>query len=147
MIDYRTITPADVPAVTGFALDALHWAVRDEPLHIDANKVVAAVMYFAITPGHFQVAAFDKGKCVAALAAYVAEMPWFERSEAHVVFCLSTVPGIGIRMIRDLLSWAHSDMRVRRITWLMNDGADRMPHVIKRRFGFSKRETLVWYKG
>lgn len=135
MIEYRRITPADVPAVAQLARAALATA-GDLPLRPSAAKIDAAVDFFATTQGHFQMAAFDDGRPVAAVAAMVQEMPFHERREAHVCMCFSTLPGAGMRLIRALVAWFREDFLLRRLVWAMNPGFDERLTRLARRIGF-----------
>lgn len=150
MIDYRRINREDVDAVSAFALRALTFVAGDEDrLHIAPAKVKNSVAYFAKSGAeHFQLAAFEDHVCVGAIAAFSAEMAYFERKEAHVAFCYSTRVGVGMRLARSLMAWAKADMLIRRVTWTMNVGeyGERMARVINRRFGFEPYQTLVWVK-
>ena len=108
----------------------------DLPLRPSAAKIDAAVAFFAATPGHFQMAAFDDGRPVAAVAAMVQEMPFHERREAHVCMCFSTLPGAGMRLIRALVAWFREDFLLRRLVWAMNPGFDERLTRLARRIGF-----------
>ncbi len=135
MIDYRRITPSDVPAVAHLARAALATA-GDLPLQVSAAKIDAAVAFFADTQEHFQMAAFVGGEPVAAVAALVSEMPFHERREAHVCMCFSTLPGAGMRLIRALVAWFRDDFLLRRLVWAMNPGFDARLTRLARRIGF-----------
>ena len=111
MIEYRRITPADVPAVAQLARAALATA-GDLPLRPSAAKIDAAV------------------------AAMVQEMPFHERREAHVCMCFSTLPGAGMRLIRALVAWFREDFLLRRLVWAMNPGFDERLTRLARRIGF-----------
>jgi hypothetical protein len=122
MTVYRRITAADIDAIVDFAAQAL----RPEryPLVFSPAKVRSAVEFFAASRDSFQLAAFDDGKPVGAIAATVAEMLWFERHEAHVVMLYATQPGVGFVLMRRLLEWAGSSPMIRRVLWAQNPGAD-----------------------
>ena len=146
MIDYRRITSADVPAVTNLAERALRFGMGDSQLRVSSEKVRSMVQSFADCPGHFQLAAFKDGQPVGAIAAHLAEMPFFERCEAHVVMCYCIEPYAGRRLIRALLDWAAADMRIRRVVWAMNHGADQFARVLAKRFGLARSEMMIWNK-
>lgn len=147
---YRRITREDQLAVTSYALDALRVVSAEEPLHIAPLKVREAVSFFAKDSSglHFNLAAFDDRICVGAIAAFTAEMTYFERQEAHVMFAHAAVPGVGMRLVRELLAWLRGEPRLRRLTWAMNPGAmgDRMLSVLQRRLGFKQVQMLCWTK-
>lgn len=147
---YRAITREDALAVTSYALDALRVVSADEPMHIAPMKVREAVSFFAkdASGNHFNLAAFEDRICVGAIAAFTAEMTYFERQEAHIMFAHATVPRVGIRLIRELLAWFKREPRLRRITWAMNPGAmgDRMLDVLARRHGFKSIQMLCMVK-
>lgn len=135
MIEYRRIELADVAAVTAFACRAIASA-GDIPLRVYPAKIAGAVAHFAEQPGHFQMAAFENGLPVAAVAALVSEMPFHERCEAHVCICFSTVAGAGMRLIRALVAWFRADFRLRRLVWAMNPGFDARLTRLAARLGF-----------
>ncbi len=152
MIEYRNINPEDTLAVTEYALRALRVVAVNEPLHVAPLKVREAVSFFAkdASGRHFNLAAFENRICVGAIAAFTAEMMYFERQEAHIMFCHASVPGIGWRLIREMMAWMRAEPRIRRVTWLMNKGeiGDRMARAITQRLGFDamRLQTLVSYK-
>ena len=146
MIEYRSITAADVGRVSLLARRAAESA-GDLPVHIDMGKIRAAVTFFAEHGAeHFQLAAFKGGEPVGAIAAYVCEMPFFERCEAQIFMCYSAERGAGMRLVRALVEWFKADMRLRRIVWAMNANAERTSR-LARLCGFSHSlETCVLYK-
>lgn len=146
MMTYRPITTNDVPAVTTLAVEALRFGMGADALHVSEAKVQSMVSGFAEQPGHFQLAAFKDNQPVGAIAVYVSEMPFFERCEGHIVMCYCTEPHAGVRLIRSMLNWAAADMRIRRLVWAMNAGADQFARVLARRFGFDQRSMLVYVK-
>jgi hypothetical protein len=144
----RRITLADVDAVTDLAIEAIALA-GDVPLHLCRRKIRQMVSNFAQVPGHFQFAAFDGAVPVAAVAMCVAEIPFFERCEGHVMLCYSRWPGAGVPLIRALMEYVAGDIRIRRVQWCMNEHPDpRFARMLERRFGFTHRlDNLVHYKG
>ena len=147
MIEYRKAIDTDVDALASLARDGLH-AAEAFPLHIDMHKIRQTICSFVQMPGHFQLAAFDQGRPVAAIAMYVSEMPFFERAEGTVMMCYSIRPGAGMQLVREMMRFVAADIRIRRVMWSMNEGADRLSAMIARRFGFKHRhDNLVFYKG
>lgn len=148
MTDFRSITNEDVPAVTEYALRVLRAIANDERLRVAPMKVQDAVRYFARTSGHFNLAAFDDKLCVGAIAAFAGEMAYFERQEAHVMFCHATLPGVGMKLIREMMAWVRSEPRLRRIVWAMNPSSvgERTTNVLGRRLGFKPLNLLAWTK-
>lgn len=150
MTDFRSITRDDVPEVAAYALAALREVAPDGRVRISPLKVRDAVAFFAKdTSGlHFNLAAFELHGCVGAIAAVTAEMTYFERQEAHVMFARATLPGVGMKLIRELVGWVRAEPRLRRVVWAMNPSAmgSRMERVITRRLGFESVATLVWSK-
>lgn len=146
MIDYRPIVSEDVPAVTALALEALRFGMGESALTVSPAKVQGMVQGFADEPGHFQLAAFKDGQPVGAIAAYVAEMPFFDWCEAHVLMCYCNEPHAGTRLIKAMLDWVNSELRIRRVIWAMNDGAEKFSRVLQRRFAFGQKDMLVYTK-
>lgn len=145
MIEYRRIRIADVEEMTRFAVSAI--PVQRE-LRVSIDKVRHMVSFFATTAGHFQMAAFKDGKPVAALAAFVSEMPFHEKLEATIAFCFSTEPGSGYWLLRALRDFVSNHMLIRRVSWAMNQGFDDRLRMVAKRLGFtSEHPTLMLYKG
>ncbi len=141
-IEYRRITTADVSAVTALACEALDTA-GDLPVHVSVPKIRAAVTFFAEQgEGHFQMAAFKDGRPVAALAAFVQEMPFHERREAHVFMAFATVPGTGTRLLRAMCAWFDADWMLRRLVWAMNGEFDERMRRLAQRMGFASEAPM-----
>jgi len=97
---------------------------------------------------HFHLAAFNNGLVVGAIAAYVVEMPFFERCEAHVVMCRATQPGAGRILIRKMNEWFEGNMMVRRVIFPLEENADPRQALLLARFGFVRAQTnVIKYKG
>lgn len=143
---YRPLIEADVPAVTELALEALRFGMGDVRLTISPDKVRGMVAGFATQPGHFNLIAFKDESPVGAIAAYVAEMPFFDWSEAHIAMCYCTEPRAGTPLIKAMLRWVESELRIRRVIWAMNDGAEKFSRVLQRRYGFGQKDMLVFTK-
>jgi hypothetical protein len=143
----RPITNADIGEVTLLARKALDTA-GDLPLHVSVSKIFDSVKFFAEQgAGHFQMAAFQDGKPVAAVAAYAQAMPFHERNEAHVFMAFSTVPGAGSRLLRAMVAWFDADIMLRRLVWAMNGVFDDRMRLIARRLGFEQEcPMFVRYK-
>lgn len=148
MLEFRRIGPLDVESVTDLAMKAL--AMSDDlPLHPSRPKVRHVVAAFATDGHHFQMAAFDGARAVGAVAMVVAEMPFHERFEGHVMMCYASVVGAGMPLVRSMMDFVRADMKIQRVIWAMNDQPDpRFAKMVARCFGFSQRlDTFVFYKG
>lgn len=144
----RRVTLADVAEVAAYAEGVLR-ALPDVPLHVSTAKVRGMVAQFAIERQHLGLVVVDAERIVGAIALWVAEMPFHERCEAHIVFCHASLPGAGTPMIRAAMDWVHRDMRIQRVQWCMNVGQDeRLGRLLARRHGFvTKVDNLIFYKG
>lgn len=148
MIEYRRMRPSDVDAVAALGVEALRKFSAAMPLHISPPKVRAVVSNFCIRREHFHEIAFKDGEPVGAVAMAVAEMPFHERSEGHVMMCYAKEPGTGVRLIGDMMRWARADMRISRVQWCMNTGAERYAAMLKRRWRFGLHvDNLIYFKG
>lgn len=150
MIEYRRATIYDVPELMDLARAGLtlRGYVEALPLHVDNFKIRQMIVHFVTMTGHFQMVAVKDGKVVGALAMYVAEMPWFERAEGHVMMCFATVPSTVRRLVREMMAYVDADIRIRRVCWSMNEGAEKLVAMAARRFGFGQRlDNLIYYKG
>ena len=143
---YRLATPEDNAELVRFALDALQ-RQKTPGLLISPSKVEACVRHFTSTEGDFQQVAVQDGRIVAAVAALVTEMPFFERCEAHIYFCWSVVPGAGMRLMRSLMAWFKADFRLRRLVWAMNEGARPMQGLAARLGFHATTDLYVARKG
>ena len=150
MMDIRTITHGDADAATTFAIEGMRPHLYPHVILSEAK--VRAMVDHIVRGGSkvFGMGAFDgDGRLVALVAAVVQPMLWFERDEAHVVVCRSTVPGAGVALIRKLMEWAQGQMFVRQISFAMEPDADgRQLAMLQRRFGFQRsQQVALWAKG
>lgn len=151
-MEYRRITEADVPQALAFAIEGLQ--PERVPLVFSRYRTEAIVRHFATCESDFHLGAFDdEGRVVGLIAAAVADMPFFERGEAHVFVLYATVPGVGRVLIRQLLQWFKASPRVQRLIWAQNPGADHRTHRFARWCGRQQGATVmestmqVFYKG
>lgn len=144
MTVFRRITADDIQAVVDYAT----WVLSkvDAPMHVSPRKVRAAVEHFASTPGDFNLIAERDGRIVGAIAAFVSEMPWYERCEAHVAICHAE-PGAGLPLLRALKRWAEGEMRIRRVVWAHNADVDPRFIRLAERMGFVSQTMSVLQKG
>ncbi len=136
MVEFRSITATEVPAVADFAIEGMppHAGLR-----LSRAKVEAVVGHFACTPSDFQLAAFFNGKLVGAIAACVSEMHFFERCEATVMVYQARGPhGVGRELVRRLVDWARGDFRIRRVQFPIDAGARRGYARLVARYGFKQ---------
>lgn len=146
-MDYRRINPEDISHVTEFVIQGLRPDLY--PLHLSKTKIRSACEFFMKSQADFHLAAFDGGKMVGGIAVHVAEMLWFQRSEAHVVMFFATVPGVGFKLLRAAMQWVHGHIGIRRVLWPLEDDApsQRMQSIAARRFGFNRsQQVLLFYK-
>lgn len=125
-MEYRRITIDDVPQVLALAIEGLQ--PERVPLVFSRARTEAIVRYFESSDADFHLAAFDGTKVVGLIAAAVADMPFFERGEAHVFVLYATVPGVGRALVRRLLEWFKANPRTQRLVWAQNPGADPRTH-------------------
>lgn len=151
-MDYRRITLDDVPQALAFAIEGLQ--PERVPLVFSRTRTEAVVKHFATSETDFHLGAFDeRGRVVGLIAAAVADMPFFERGEAHVFVLYATVPGVGRVLIRRLLQWFRASPRVQRLIWAQNPDADHRTHRFARWCGRQqgmpvRQSTMqVFYKG
>jgi hypothetical protein len=150
-VDYRRITAQDIDQVLAFAIEGL----RPErvPLNFSRYRTEAIVRHFQTCESDFHLAAFDGERLVGLIAAAVADMPFFERGEAHVFVLYATVPGVGRVLIRRILEWFKASPRVQRLLWAQNPDADHRTHRYARWVGrqqgaIVQQSTMqVFYKG
>jgi hypothetical protein len=114
-------------------------------LRLSRSKVEGVVRHFVITPGAFQLAAFEDGQVVGAVAAMATEMLWFERCEAHVVLCRATRPHVIRTLLRELRRWADGEFLVRRVVWPTEFHHDERMTRLAARHGFDNQLTLCSY--
>jgi hypothetical protein len=150
-MEFRRIRLAEVDAVTDLAVEALATYSSHVPLHVDRTKIRTLVNTFCVHREHFHQVAFEQGVPVAALALYVSEIPFYERSEGHVMICYARRAGACLPLIHSMMRWVRDDMRVRRVQWAMNEhstAVGRLCAMLQRRWGFDRRfDNLVYYKG
>lgn len=143
MIEYRTITKADVPQAMAFVTDGMRPDLY--PGVFAQDKVRAVLEYFATTGGGFHLGAYEDGKPVGAIAALVQEREWKERMSAHVVCCRATVPGVGRRLVRALLDWADGQPMIQHVSFALECDADPRMRKLLERYGFSRQQVVMHY--
>jgi len=147
MIEYRRMRLAEVDAVAALGCEALRVHANDVPLHVSPLKVRSVVMSFCVHREHFHLVAFDDGQPVGAVALWVAEMPFHERCDGHVMMCYASRAGVGARLVGEMMRWVKRDIRVQRVVWPMNSGFDARLRRFAARYGFdSAQELFVGYK-
>jgi hypothetical protein len=146
MIELRMINAGEVQEMADFAIEGMQ--AHKYPLHVSRAKVVHFVEVVRAGAPHFGMAAFKDGRLVGAIAALVAEMPFFERWEAHVIMCRAVAPGAGMRLILSMRDWAAAEMRIRRVQFPIEEGADPRIAKLLERCGFNRFQTnAIYYKG
>ena len=135
----------EVQQLADFAIEGMQ--AHRYPLHVSRAKVLAVIEAVRTGANHFGLAAFDGSRIVGAIAALVCDMLFFERCEAHVVMCRAVVPGAGARLIRALQRWAAADMKIRRVHFPVEEGADPRTAKLLTRCGFTRPQTnYLYYK-
>ena len=143
MIEYRPIRPADVDAVTEFAVVGMRPHLY--PGVFCPGKVRATVAMFCDQSTHFNIVATDGGVVVGALAALVQERLWMERWDAHVICCRAVVPGVGEKMLRALRRWVDGSFMVQTVSFAMEMDANPRMRKLLARHGFTRQQTVMHY--
>jgi hypothetical protein len=139
--------PDEYQQVADFAIEGMRCDLYPG-LRLQRAKVDHVVQHFGASQSDFHQIAVDGGRVVAALAAAVSDMLFFERSEAHVVMCRSVMPGVGRKLIAALRAWADADMRIRRVQFPQEFHADPRARRMLARYGFTQQvTTCVYNKG
>lgn len=86
-------------------------------MNLSMAKVSETVRFARDSANDWHLVAFEAGKPVAIGAARIVEMPWFERSEAHVYAMFSEAPGAGTHILRALMAWYADQPMIRRLLW------------------------------
>lgn len=111
------------------------------PLNLSVDKIRATVRHARDSATDFNMAAFEGGKPVAIGAARVAEMPWFERCEAHVYVLFSERAGAGSRIVKEIMAWYQANPMLRRLIWPMEFDAPVSMMRLAERLGFNSFNT------
>lgn len=113
------------------------------PLVLSPQRVREVMHHVMSTTRDFHLAAFDGQQMVGGVAAVVTPMLWFERSEANVVMCRAVRPGVGRRLIDDLIRWAREDMRIKRVLFPVEfDAPAAMTRYLRMR-GFNQPQAFA----
>lgn len=141
-MDYRRIDRSDIGMVVDFAIRGLR--PERTPMQVSRERIAATVEHFRASQSDFHLGAFDDTGTVGGIALAVSPMLFFERSEAHIVFLFATSPGVGFRLLRSAMTWAHRQPHIRRVLWSLEDDAehDRMARIASR-YGFNRRHALL----
>lgn len=146
MIEYRMVADNEVQQLAAFAIEGMQ--PHRYPLHVSRFNVVALIRLIQKGEPHFGLAAVRDGEIVGAIAAFVTQMAFFERCEAHVVMCRAVAPGVGRKLISALRSWVDADMKIRRVQFPIEEFADPRIGKLLKRYGFDRVQTnAMYYKG
>lgn len=140
-MEIRRLNPSDIEAVTAFAIRGLRPDLY--PGHLDMNKVRTTVRHFCYSASDWHLAAFEGGEVVGICAVQVSEQPWFERCQGTVVALFATVPGVGWRLVRELMSWYGEQPMLRRLYWPLEFDVEPRMMRIAERFGFNSFNTVA----
>jgi hypothetical protein len=145
VLEYRMVTSGEVPQLADFAIEGMQ--ADRFPLHVARDRAVAVIELVRRGAPHFGLAAVQDGRIVGAIAALASEMLFFERWEAHVVMCRAVVPGTGRRLIAAMRKWADDDMKIRRVHFPIEEGADPRMARLLARYGFDRGQSnALFYK-
>lgn len=145
-IEYRMVRADEVQQLADFAIEGMR--AERYPLRVARHQVVAVIDWIRTSTNHFGLAAVQDGCIVGAIAAMVSEMLFFERWEAHVVMCRAVVPGTGRHLIAAMKQWADSEVKIRRVHFPIEEGADPRMARLLARYGFDRAQSnAVFYKG
>jgi hypothetical protein len=146
VIEYRMVTEDEVSQLADFAIEGMR--ADRFPLRVSRTKVLAVIGLVMGCSTHFGMAAVLDGRIVGAIAALASEMLFCERWEAHVVMCRAVVPGTGRHLIAALRKWADDDMKIRRVHFPIEEGADPRTARLLARYGFDRGQSnALFYKG
>lgn len=146
MIEFRRITTNDLAKVKAFAIEGMRPCLY--PLNVSEDKVEATIKALIDDGTHWQLAAFDdEGRMCGGLGAIVQEMPWFERSEAHVILYRCTRPGVGDTLMHRFMEWVRANMAIRRVFWPLEFDAPLGMLRLARSYGFNGNHAVAsFYK-
>jgi hypothetical protein len=141
MVEFRRMQHDDLEAVYRFTVEGLRAHLY--PLHLAPERVRAIIRHFIDTPQDFHLAAFDGPVMVGGVGAAVSPMLYFERCEATVVMCRAVQPGVGRHLLTEMMTWARSDMRIKRVLFPMEFDAPRAMARYLRSLGFEQPQGLA----
>lgn len=139
----------DFNAVAAFAEQGLQ--PERYPLIYSQHKLRAAICHFQNSRTDYHRIAVDDGEVVGMLAVMMAEMPFFQRCEAHICAFYATRAGVGRQMLTGLLDWLDGHFMVQRLIWPHNPGVRPAVHRLARMCGRGRYiedvQMTVFYKG
>lgn len=140
-MEFRRLKPSDIEAVTAFAVQGMRPDLY--PGHLDMNKVRTTVRHFCHSASDWHLAAFEGDQVVGICAVQVSEQPWFERHQATVVALYAVVPGVGRRLVRELMAWYGEQPMLRRLHWPQE--FDVRPSMLRyaERLGFNSSNVVL----
>ena len=128
----RKAKPSDIGDVARLGIEALNLDPY-ENLRIDEDKVKAIATECISAPCNFCWVAEKDGEIVGAVTAIVHPMAFYERNQASVVQFYCKDPGQGIKLIRELLSWAKGRPAIKMVCFTLECRADpRIGKLLKR---------------
>ena len=128
----RKATPSDLSDVVRLGIEALNIDPYEQ-LRICEDKVKQLATECISAPCNFCWVAEKDGEIVGAVSALVHPMAFYERSQASVIQFYCTSPGLGIKLIRELLSWVATRPAIKMVCFTLECRADpRIGKLLKR---------------
>lgn len=135
-----------VPGMVRLGIEAL----KKDPAprqRISTEKVQNVARECVVDPRNYAKVSVKNGEVVASVAAIVDDQIFFERKQASVVQFYTTVPGEGVKLMRDFLGWARDQRKIKSIVFMLEMNADpRICRMLERMGLNSRMPTYVEWR-
>jgi len=139
----RPATPADIPAIVEIAVESV--SQNPIPVRID-RKAIAETTRNAISgAAHFLWVAEKDGEVVGAVGAMSQPSFWHERQQCSVMLYYTRVPGLGARLLRELVRWVKSRPAIKVLVMELEPETDPRLIQFMNRLGLTRESTNVCY--
>ncbi len=138
----RKAKPSDLSAVVALGIEAMN---KDpyEGLVIDEEKITEVGRSCISCPSDFAYVSELDGKIVASVIAQVHPMTFYKRNQATVVQFYTSVPGEGIKLLRELMRWWKSRRGIKSVVFTLECGADPRINILLNRLGFQSEMPVM----
>ena len=119
----RKAVPNDIQSIVDLGEEALNNEAYD-------NLVISRVKMFSLATdcvsaaNNFAYVAVKNGIIVGAVCALVHPMMFYERSQASVIQFYCKAPGMGVKLLRELMQWADSRPVIKMVCFTLDAKAD-----------------------
>lgn len=133
----RKATPADVPAITRLAVEAVSQDDTYKALRVSRDRISTTAEVCVSAADCFAWVNEDSEGIQAAVIAETSPGFWFERHQSTVLMFYSRKPGMGVPLLREYARWVKGRPTIKMAVFALEPGADPRIGLLLQRLGFA----------